>query len=83
MEKQIEKESKLIAALKQIFLVIVFVILGYFLFGQIFLAYEQEIGHGFYQTFSEGWSLVNEDGTKEEVEIPGKTICNDRRHLKW
>lgn len=72
------KESKLIAALKKIFIVMILAICCYFLFGQFFLSHEQEIGHGVYRTMSDGWMWIKEDGTKEPLEIPGK--CGAKRN---
>lgn len=72
------KESKTIVVLKRVFLFLVFIICLYFILGQVILAYEQEIGDGDYGTFSEGWIWVKEDGTREEVEIPGK--CEAERN---
>ncbi len=72
MEIKNEKESKSILVLKRIFLFFVVIICAYFVWGQFYLSEEQEIGNGEYRTFSEGWVWLKEDGTKEEIEIPGK-----------
>ena len=72
------KESKVITILKGIFLFFVFAICMYFVLGQFFLSYEQEIGNGDYGTYSEGWIWEKEDGTEETIEIPGK--CDAERN---
>ena len=53
MEKHTENDSKLITALKRLFLIIVFAVCGYFVVGQVMLSYEQDIGSGQYQILSE------------------------------
>ena len=78
MEKKKGNESKIILVLKRIFLLFVLVICVYFVWGQSILAYEREIGHGEYRTFSDGWVWIKEDGTREEIEIPGK--CGAERN---
>ena len=78
METKRENESKSIIILKRIFLVFVGVICLYFVLGQVFLSNEREIGEGEYRTFSEGWMWIKEDGTREEIEIPGK--CGAKRN---
>lgn len=78
MEMKRENESKVIIILKRFFLFFVFVICLYFVLGQVLLSNEQEIGEGEYRTFSDGWIWVKEDGTREEIEIPGK--CEVKRN---
>lgn len=78
METKRENESKSIIILKRIFLVFVGVICLYFVLGQVFLSGEREIGEGEYRTFSEGWVWIKEDGTREEIEIPGN--CGAKRN---
>ncbi len=78
METKKENESKIIAVFKKIFLAFVVVIFVYFVLGQFFLANEQEIGEGEYRTFSEGWVWLKEDGTREEIKMPGK--CGAKRN---
>lgn len=78
METKRENESKSIIILKRIFLVFVSVICLYFVLGQVFLSNEREIGEGEYRTFSEGWMWIKEDGTREEIEIPGN--CGAKRN---
>ena len=72
------KESKVIIVLRRIFLLFVLGVCLYFIIGQICLSHEQDIGAGDYQTFSEGWVRIKEDGTREAVEIPGK--CGAKRN---
>lgn len=78
METKRENESRIIAVFKKIFLAFVVVICVYFVLGQIFLSGEQEIGEGEYRTFSEGWVWIKEDGSREEIEIPGN--CGAKRN---
>ena len=76
METKRQKEGKIIAVLKKIFMAVVIVIFAYFIWGQLFLAHEQEIGEGEYRTFSEGWVWLKEDGNREILTIPGKSGAN-------
>ena len=78
MDKKNITESKFMKVLKVSFSVFVLLICTYFVWGQIYLAKEQEIGGGDYQTFSEGWVWIKEDGTTENIEIPGK--CTAQRN---
>ncbi len=72
METKRENESKIIIIFKRIFLFFVLAICVYFVWGQVVLSNEQEIGNGEYRTLSDGWVWVKEDGTREEIELPGK-----------
>ncbi len=72
------KESKIMLVLKRIFLFCVIIICLYFILGQYYLSHEREIGKGEYRTFSDGWMWIKEDGTREEILIPGK--CNVARN---
>ena len=76
METKRQKEGKIIAVLKKIFMAVVIVIFAYFIWGQLFLAHEQEIGEGEYRTFFEGWVWLKEDGNREILTIPGKSGAN-------
>lgn len=78
MDLKKENESKTVSVLKSIFLLFVILIFSYFVLGQVFLSHEREIGEGEYRTFSEGWIWIKEDGTKEELVIPGK--CEVKRN---
>ena len=78
MEKHTGIESKLITALKRVFLLIVFAIFGYFVVGQVVLSCERDIGSGKHQILSNEWILIREDGTRENIEIPGK--CDAKRN---
>ena len=78
MEIKRDNESKSIVILKRIFLLFVFVICTYFVIGQNLLSKEREIGTGEYRIFSDGWVWVKEDGTREEIVIPGK--CDAKRN---
>ena len=78
MEIKRDNESKSIVVLKRIFLLFVFAVCTYFVIGQCLLSKEQEIGTGEYSTFSEGWVWVKEDGSREEIVIPGK--CDAKRN---
>lgn len=78
MEKIKENESKMIRILKRIFLLFVFLICLYFVLGQSLLSNEREIGNGEYRTFSDGWIWIKEDGTTQEIQIPGK--CGAKRN---
>ena len=78
MENKKENESRTIRILKRIFLVFVFIICLYFVLGQSFLSNEREIGNGEYRTFSDGWIWIKEDGTTQEIQIPGK--CGAKRN---
>lgn len=71
-------ESKVIIVLRRVFLFFVLAICSYFVFGQIYLSHEREKSDGDYQTFSEGWVWIKEDGTREEIDIPGK--CGAERN---
>ena len=66
------KESKGIYVVKRIFLLFFLAVCLYFVLGQIYLSNEKDVGDNNYQTFSEGWIWVKEDGTEEEIEIPSK-----------
>ncbi|MBR3808412.1 MAG: response regulator, partial [Lachnospiraceae bacterium] len=72
------KDSKIMTILKNVFLLFVFIICMYFVLGQIFLSHEKDIGDEEYSVFSEGWVWVKEDGTREEMDIPGK--CGSERN---
>ncbi len=78
MEKIKENESKMIRIPKRIFLLFVFLICLYFVLGQSLLSNEREIGNGEYRTFSDGWIWIKEDGTTQEIQIPGK--CGAKRN---
>lgn len=72
------KEHKLMLILKRIFLILTTAICLYFILGQIFLSYERKEEDSNYRTYSDGWIWVKEDGTKEELQIPGK--CKAERN---
>lgn len=73
-----EKEQKLIAILKRIFFVFAIGVCLYFVIGQISLKGELKANDGKCETFSEGWIRIEEDGTGEEIVIPGK--CEAERN---
>ncbi len=72
------KENKAISIVKRIFLIFAGLVCLYFVLGQIFLSYERENEESDYKTFSDGWIWVKEDGSREEIEIPGK--CEAERN---
>ena len=78
METKRENESKSIIILKRIFLAFVCIICLNFVLGQVLLSNEREIGEGEYRTFSEGWVWLKGDGTRQEIQIPGK--CGAERN---
>ncbi len=69
------KENKAITIIKRIFLLFACLACLYFVLGQIFLSHEKEVEEGDYKTFSDGWTWVKEDGSIEEIEIPGKCVA--------
>ncbi len=69
------KESKAISIVKKIFLLFVFAVCAYFIIGQVCLSHERIDSDRKYRTFSDGWVRIHEDGTKEEVEVPGKCVA--------
>ena len=72
------KENKAITIIKRIFLIFACLACLYFVLGQILLSYEKEAEEGDYKTFSDGWTWIKEDGSTEEIEIPGK--CEAKRN---
>lgn len=57
---------------KWVFAILIVLILGYFIFGEIFL--ESDITQGEYrcEEYSGEWFWIKEDGSKTVIEIPGK-----------
>lgn len=72
------QDNKLMSVLKGVFLSFVGVVCLYLILGQVFLSHEKEIGQKDYDTFLDGWMWVKEDGTKTEIDIPGK--CDAQRN---
>lgn len=72
------QDNKLMTILKGIFLSFVGLVCLYLILGQIFLSHEKEIGQKGYDTFSEGWMWVKDDGDRIEIDIPGK--CDAKRN---
>ncbi len=66
------KENKLMTILKGVFLSFVGIICLYLILGQIFLSNEKAIGQKEHETFSDGWVWIQEDGSRTEIDIPGK-----------
>lgn len=66
------KDNKLMSILKGVFLSFVGIIGLYLILGQIFLSHEKNIGQKGFNTFSDGWVWVKEDGSRVDIDIPGK-----------
>lgn len=58
--------------IKCVFAILVAILLGYFILGEVFL--EPDVVQGEYrcEEFEGEWFRVNEDGTRSEIAIPGK-----------
>lgn len=71
--RTVEKRDLLgMKQIKRIFGVLVVILLGYFILGEVFL--EPDVVQGEYrcEEFSGEWFRVNEDGTRSGIAIPGK-----------
>lgn len=64
--------SKWMTLVKTIFLCFTAGVFLYLILGQIFLPAENRAEKSEQTTFSEGWVWVKADGTREEIQIPGK-----------
>lgn len=64
--------SKYMSLLKIIFLCFVTGVFLYWILGQIFLPVENREEKSNLTTFSDGWIWIKEDGSREEIQIPGK-----------
>lgn len=69
--------SKLTKLVKAIFLVFVAGVFLYLILGQMLMPLENREKSA-YTTFSEGWVWIKNDGTREQIEIPGK--CGAERN---
>ncbi len=65
-------ENKAIYVVKKVFLAFVFIVCAYFIVGQIALQNEQQDEGGTYRSLSEGWVWIKDDGTRTELDVPGK-----------
>lgn len=70
--------NKIMNILKAVFLTFVGIICLYLVLGQIFMSHEKEIGQKEHEDFSKGWVWLHEDGSRTEIEIPGK--CDVERN---
>ena len=71
--KEIKKtRSKIGQVLEGIFVVAVFIMLAYFIFGQILLPAETDSSYQHCEIFDTQWEQVFADGSREPVEIPGE-----------
>lgn len=71
--KEIKKtRSKIGQVLEGIFVVAVFIMLAYFIFGQILLPAETDSSYQRCEIFDTQWEQVFADGSREPVEIPGE-----------
>ena len=66
-----KKQKVLRNVLEGMFLVVVFVVMGYFILGQVLLPDEMEASYRRCEVFDAQWYQVFEDGTREPVTIPG------------
>lgn len=66
------QKNQLMSILKGVFLSFVSIVCLYLILGQIFLAHERDIGQKEYDTFSEGWVWIQDDGERIEIEMPGQ-----------
>lgn len=69
---QTVSEDKMLLNIKRIFIAVVLLVLGYLFFGSAALAGEAKPDTGKYGVMKEGWTLIRENGTREQVELPGK-----------
>ncbi len=72
MKKTEKKRSTIGKVLEGIFVVVVFAVLTYFVFGQLLLPIEMDSSYQRCEIFDTRWEQVFEDGTRESVEIPGE-----------
>lgn len=57
--------------IKYFFILLAIVAMGYFICGELFLPSDAPDARYICQELNDGWQVVNEDGTREEIEIPG------------
>ncbi|MBE5940312.1 MAG: response regulator [Lachnospiraceae bacterium] len=69
---RISNNSKSMVLVKTIFFCFTMGIFLYWILGQILLPVENRGEKSEQTTFSDGWVWIKEDGTKEEIQIPGK-----------
>ena len=70
--------SKFMMLMKAIFLMFSIGVFLYWILGQIFMPMENREEKSQETTFSDGWVWIKEDGTREEIQIPGK--CDASRN---
>lgn len=70
--------SKYMMLMKAIFLCFTMGVFLYLILGQIFMPAENREEKSENTTFSDGWVWIKEDGTREEIQIPGK--CDASRN---
>lgn len=58
--------------IKHIFTVLIILLLGYFVFGELFLEADQVQGNFRCEAFAGEWVLLHEDGSRTAIAIPGK-----------
>ena len=66
------KENKGIVISKIIFVLLTVGVCLYLIFGQLYLPAENQMKTFGYKDFSEGWTWIKEDGTRQPAELPGK-----------
>ena len=67
-----EKSFGKMKVAKTVFLLCVTGVFLYWIFGQLFLPSENRSEKNTFQIFSDGWMWVKADGTRENIQIPGK-----------
>ena len=60
--------------IKYFFILLAVIGIGYFIFGELFLPADTPDYGYVCEEFNDGWQVVKEDGTREEIQIPGHYI---------
>ena len=66
------EKLKPIKIVKFIFMLCVIGVLLYWILGEIFMPAENRVEDSAFYPFSDGWVWIKDDGTREEIQIPGK-----------
>ena len=66
------EKLKPIKIVKFIFMLCVTAVLSYWILGEIFMPAENRVEESAFYPFSDGWVWIKDDGTREEIQIPGK-----------